>query len=62
MNFVLDDRKFKIAVQESVSKPGDYVVMEALIDCYMAFSACPQDILGCHPDNIVKEAEFQLLD
>lgn len=45
-----------------VSKPGDYVVMEALIDCYMVFSTCPQDILGCNADNIVKEAEFQLLD
>lgn len=61
-NFVLDDKKFKITVQDPVSKPDDYVVMEALIDCYMVFSTCPQDILGCNADNIVKEAEFQLLD
>lgn len=27
------------------SKPGDTVVFEAEIDCVMAFSACPQDIL-----------------
>lgn len=28
-----------------VSKPGDYVVLEAAIDCVVAMSACPQDIV-----------------
>ena len=28
-----------------VSKPGDYVVLRAAMDCIVAMSACPQDIL-----------------
>jgi uncharacterized protein len=60
-NFVLDDKKFNISVKDPVSKAGDYVLMEALIDCYMIFSTCPQDIMGCNEDNIVREAEFQLI-
>ena len=28
-----------------VSKPGDYVVLEAAIDCVVTMSACPQDIV-----------------
>ncbi|CAK0784976.1 hypothetical protein CVIRNUC_008181 [Coccomyxa viridis] len=28
-----------------VSKPGDYIVMRAEMDCVVAFSACPQDII-----------------
>jgi hypothetical protein len=28
-----------------VSKPGDYVVLRAELDCVIAMSACPQDIL-----------------
>ena len=31
--------------QAPVSKPGDYVVLRAEMDCIVAFSACPQDIL-----------------
>ena len=27
------------------TKPGDYVVLRAELDCVVAFSACPQDIL-----------------
>ncbi len=30
---------------EPVSKPGDYVVLRAELDCVVAMSACPQDIL-----------------
>ncbi|HZT20964.1 MAG TPA: urea carboxylase-associated family protein [Dongiaceae bacterium] len=30
---------------EPVSKPGDYVVLRAEMDCIVAMSACPQDIL-----------------
>ena len=27
------------------SKPGDYILLKAEMDCIVAFSACPQDIL-----------------
>jgi uncharacterized protein YcgI (DUF1989 family) len=45
-----------------VSKPGDYVVLEAAIDCVVAMSACPQDIIpingeACKPT----EAHFVVL-
>ena len=29
---------------EPVSRPGDYVVLRATRDCFVVFSACPQDI------------------
>ncbi len=40
-----------------VTKPGDYVVLEAAIDCVVVMSACPQDILpingaGCSPTEV----------
>jgi hypothetical protein len=47
---------------EPVSKPGDYVVLRAELDCVVAMSACPQDILpingaACSPT----EAHYQVL-
>ena len=43
-------------------KPGDYVVLRAEMDCVVAFSACPQDMVpangvDCNPT----EAHFQIL-
>ena len=43
-------------------KPGDYVLLRAEMDCVVAFSACPQDVVpvngtACQPT----EAHFQLL-
>ncbi len=40
---------------EPISKPGDYVIFEALIDCLVGISACPQDmtpLCGWHPSDI----------
>ncbi|SMF48066.1 hypothetical protein SAMN06265365_11699 [Tistlia consotensis] len=34
-----------LSFEEPVSKPGDHVLFEAKLDCIVAFSACPQDIL-----------------
>lgn len=47
---------------EPLSKPGDYVVLRAQMDCVVAMSACPQDILpingaACRPT----EAHFRIL-
>ncbi len=44
------------------SKPGDYVVLRAEMDCVVAMSCCPQDILpingeACDPT----EAHYQIL-
>lgn len=46
---------------EPKTKPGDYIEFQTVMDCIMAFSACPQDIL---PINGVEgdptEAHFQI--
>jgi uncharacterized protein YcgI (DUF1989 family) len=47
---------------EPLSKPGDRVVLRALMDCIVAMSACPQDILpingaACRP----VEAHYRVL-
>ncbi len=34
-----------IGWEEPVSKPGDYIVLKAEMDCIVAMSACPQDIV-----------------
>ena len=45
---------------EPVSKPGDYVVLRAVMDCVVAMSACPQDILPINKGKTV-EAHYQIL-
>ena len=35
----------RVEVRPPVSTPGSYVLLRAEIDCVIAFSACPQDIL-----------------
>ena len=47
---------------EPLSKPGDHVVLRAQMDCIVAMSACPQDILpingaACQP----MEAHYRIL-
>lgn len=34
-----------LSFEAPLTEPGDYVVFEALMDCVVAMSACPQDIL-----------------
>ena len=50
-----------VSFEPPVSKPGDYVELRAEMDCIVAFSACPQDMVpingvGCIPT----EAHFQI--
>ena len=44
-----------------VSKPGDYVVLRAEMDCICAMSCCPQDILPVNAGKTV-ECHFEILD
>ena len=44
MNVVLQSNG-TISIAAPVSKPGDYVLLEAEMDCIVAMSACPLDIL-----------------
>jgi uncharacterized protein YcgI (DUF1989 family) len=53
----------RVEVWPPVSTPGSYVTMRAEMDCIVAFSACPQDML---PVNGLAmrptEAHFEVLD
>ena len=51
-----------LSFEEPVSEPGDYVVLRAEMDCVVAFSACPQDLIPINGvDCTPTEAHFQLL-
>jgi uncharacterized protein YcgI (DUF1989 family) len=41
----------------TVSRPGDSIEFRAEMDCVVAFSACPQDVLAINGHNPV-EAHF----
>ncbi|MSP83595.1 MAG: urea carboxylase-associated family protein [Alphaproteobacteria bacterium] len=56
---IRDGRKFEFL--PTVSKPGDYVEVRAEMDCVVAFSACPQDIVPINGGNPV-EAHFAVFD
>lgn len=43
MNIPVND-DLSLTQGEPVSRAGDYVVLRAVRDCYVVFSACPQDI------------------
>jgi uncharacterized protein YcgI (DUF1989 family) len=45
---------------EPVSKPGDYVVLRAEMNCIIAMSACPQDII-CINAGAPVEAHFEII-
>jgi len=51
-----------LTFEPPVCKPGDYVLLRAALDCVVAFSACPQDIVpingaACRPT----EAHIELV-
>ena len=51
-----------VSFQPPVSKPGDYVTLRAEMDCIVAFSACPQDMVPINGvDCIPTEAHFQVI-
>jgi uncharacterized protein YcgI (DUF1989 family) len=52
----------KTDVRAPVSTPGSYVTLRAEMDCIIAFSACPQDILPINGAGLrPTEAHFQIL-
>ena len=47
---------------EPVSKPGDYVILRAVMDCIVAMSACPQDMLPINgKECVIHEVHYQIL-
>ena len=52
-----------VSFQAPVSRPGDSVTLRAEMDCVVAFSACPQDVVPINGvDCIPTEAHFQILE
>jgi uncharacterized protein len=46
-----------------LSKPGDRVVLRAVMDCIVVMSACPQDILPINGAALAPtEAHYRILD
>ena len=53
----------RLSFEPPVCKPGDYVLLRAEMDCVIAFSACPQDILPINGrQRTPVEAHFQILN
>jgi uncharacterized protein YcgI (DUF1989 family) len=53
----------RLEVRPPVSTPGSYVTLRAEMDCIVAFSACPQDLLPVNGvDMRPTEAHFEILD
>ena len=53
----------RITWGEPLSKPGDYVILRAMLDCVIVLSACPQDMVPINgADCIPVEVHYELLD
>jgi uncharacterized protein len=53
----------RVEVRPPVSTPGSYVALRAEIDCIIAFSACPQDLLPVNGLAMSPtHAHFEILD
>ena len=53
----------RVEIRPPVSTPGSYVSLRAEMDCVVAFSACPQDILPINGLAMLPtEAHFEILD
>ena len=52
----------KLDFEPTVSKPGDAITLRAEMDCVVAFSACPQDMVPINgPGGKVTDCHFQIL-
>jgi uncharacterized protein YcgI (DUF1989 family) len=58
MNIPVSD-DWGIGWKAPVSQPGDHVLLRAEMDCIVAMSACPQDIIPINGENCTPvEVEF----
>jgi len=53
----------RLSFDPPTTKPGDHVTLRAALDCIVAMSACPQDILPINGRNgMTTEAHYEILD
>ncbi len=51
-----------LSFEEPETKPGDYIVLRAEMDCVVAMSACPQDMVPINgADCVPTEAHFEVI-
>jgi hypothetical protein len=64
MNIAVQPDGRSLDTRPTVSRPGDHIVLRAEMDCYVAFSACPQDIVRIQGagENEPREAHFEVLE
>ncbi|QEU03678.1 DUF1989 domain-containing protein [Pseudomonas oryzihabitans] len=64
MNIRVQPDNIHLATLPTVTRPGDFITLRAEMDCFVAFSACPQDIVSIQGegDNTPKDAELRILD
>jgi uncharacterized protein YcgI (DUF1989 family) len=64
MNIAVLQDGLSLSTRPVVTKPGDYLTLRAEMDCIVAFSACPQDIVSIQGagDNTPKEAHLRILE
>jgi uncharacterized protein YcgI (DUF1989 family) len=67
MNIAVERDGRTLATKAAVSKPGDHITLRAEMDCIVALSACPQDIVKIQgadigADNVPRPFHFVILD
>ncbi|HKY95517.1 MAG TPA: urea carboxylase-associated family protein [Kiloniellales bacterium] len=61
MNVPVADSE-RLALIDPVSKPGDHVLLRALMDCVVVLSACPMDVMPVNgPDRTPKPVHCEIV-
>jgi uncharacterized protein YcgI (DUF1989 family) len=64
MNIAVQPDGISLDTRPTVTKAGDFITLRAEMDCYVAFSACPQDIVQIQGagENVPRDVELEVLD
>lgn len=63
MNIAVQSDGLSLKTGPALSKPGDYITLRADMDCYVGFSACPQDIVKIQGEaGVPLSAHFIVMD
>lgn len=63
MNIAVEHNGQALSTRPALSKPGDYITLRAEMDCIIALSSCPQDIVPIQgADNVVKPFHYVILE
>jgi uncharacterized protein YcgI (DUF1989 family) len=64
MNIAVQPDGISLDTRPTVTKAGDSITLRAEMDCYVAFSACPQDIVKIQGagENVPREVELEIMN